>query len=115
MAPLMSASKPICPRCHSHHTVKNGRIHNKKPKYQCQDCQRQFVEKSTNKVIVQETLGLIDRLLLEKISLAGIARATQVSATWLQKYVNDKYAHISQQINVSAKQKGKLTLECDEA
>lgn len=111
----MSASRPTCPRCHSHHTVKNGRIHNKKPKYQCQNCQRQFVEKSTKKVIAQETLELIDRLLLEKIPLAGIARAAQVSKTWLQKYVNAKYDRVSQQVKVSAKPKGKLILECDEA
>lgn len=115
MAALMSAPKPICPRCHSHYTVKNGRIHNKKPKYQCQDCRRQFVEESTKKVIAQETFELIDRLLLEKISLASIARAAQVSKTWLQKYVNDKYARLPQQAKISAKPKEKLVLECDEA
>ncbi len=111
----MSVPKPICPRCGSQHIVKNGRIHNKKPKYQCQDCRRQFVEKSNKKVIAQETFELIDRLLLEKIPLAGIARATQVSETWLQKYVNDKYAQVAQKIHVSEKSKGKLTIECDEA
>ena len=111
----MLASRPVCPRCGSQHPVKNGRIHNKKPKFQCQDCQRQFVEHPTNTVINTETKELISRLLLEKIPLAGIARVAQVSETWLQKYVNDKYAHISQQINVSAKPKGKLPLECDEA
>ena len=111
----MSAPRPTCPSCGSQHTVRNGKIHNKKPKYQCQDCKRQFVEKLTKKVIDQETLELIDRLLLEKISLAGIARATQVSETWLQKYVNDKYAQVPQQVQVSPKPKGKLTIECDEA
>jgi hypothetical protein len=30
-------------------------------------------------------------LLLEKISLAGIARVCDVSETWLQDYVNRKY------------------------
>ncbi len=111
----MSVPKPTCPRCGSQHIVKNGSIHNKKPKYQCQDCRRQFVEKSNKKVISQETLELIDRLLLEKIPLAGIARTTQVSSTWLQKYVNDKYAQVAQQIHVSGKGKGKLTIECDAA
>ena len=111
----MSASRPTCLSCGSQHTVKNGRIHNKKPKYQCQDCGRQFVENSTKKVIDQETQKLIDRLLLEKIPLAGIARAAQVSETWLQKYVNDKYAQVTQQVQVSEKPKGKLTIECDEA
>jgi len=112
---LMPVPRPTCPRRHSHHTVKNGRIHNKKPKYQCQDCQKQFIEKPTNKVVAQETIELIDRLLLEKIPLAGIARAAQVSATWLQKYVNDKYACVPQEVKVLAKPKGKLILECDEA
>ncbi len=111
----MSDLKPTCPRCHSHHIVKNGRIHNKKPLFQCQDCQRQFVENPTNKVIDQETKKLIDRLLLEKIPLAGIARTAQVSETWLQNYVNDKYVHVSRQLSVSDKPKRKLTVECDEA
>ena len=102
----MSAPTPTCPRCRSQHTVRNGRIHNKKPKFQCQDCKRQFVENTTNKVIDQETKELIDRLLLEKIPLAGIARAAQVSSTWLQEYVNNKYAHVFQQIGGSAKKRG---------
>ena len=111
----MSESRPTCPRCHSHHIVKNGRIHNKKPKYQCQYCQRQFVENSTKKVIDQKTKELIDRLLLEKIPLAGIARSAQVSETWLQDYVNDKYARVPRRVDVSDKPKGRLTVECDEA
>lgn len=81
----MSAPRPTCPSCGSQHTVKNGRIHNKKPKYQCQNCGRQFVENSTKKVIDTGTKELIDRLLLEKIPLAGIARVTQVSETWRSK------------------------------
>jgi IS1 family transposase/transposase-like protein len=111
----MSAIRPTCPRCGSQHTVKNGIIHNKKPKYQCQDCKRQFVADSFKKVIGQETLALIDRLLLEKIPLAGIARAVQVSETWLQNYVNNKYAQVPQEIKVSPKSKGKISIECDEA
>lgn len=111
----MSALKPTCPNCGSQHTVKNGRIHNKKPKYQCQDCGRQFVENSTNQIIAQGTRELIDRLLLEKIPLAGIARTTQISEKELQKYVNDKYAQIPQQVEVSPSPKGKLTIECDQA
>ncbi len=38
----------------------------------------------TKKYITEETKNLIDRLLLEKIPLAGIARATNVSEKWLQ-------------------------------
>ena len=42
-----------------------------------------------------DTKALIERLILKKISLAGIARATGVSIRWRQNYVNKKYAEIS--------------------
>ncbi|WP_445302320.1 IS1/IS1595 family N-terminal zinc-binding domain-containing protein [Microcoleus sp. F4-D5] len=83
---------PACPICASAQTVKNGRIHNGKQRFKCRDCGRQFVEYATKKVIDQVTRNLIDRLLLERIFLAGIARAVQVSEQWLQTYVNQKYA-----------------------
>ena len=111
----MSKSRPTCRRCHSHQLVKNVSIDNKKPKFQCQDCQRQFVENPTKKVVYQETKELIERLLLEKIPLAGIARSAQVSSTRLQDYVNDKSAHVPCDVDVLDKPKGKLTLECDRA
>jgi insertion element IS1 protein InsB len=48
--------RPNCPDCGSEHTVKNGRIHKKKPKYKCQSCGRQFVENPTKKVISSQTI-----------------------------------------------------------
>ena len=57
---------------------------------------------------------MIDKLLLERIPLAGIARVTGVSDTWLQKRVNAKYKAVPRQINVTVKAKGRLTIECDE-
>ena len=59
-----------------------------------------------NKVINRQTKDLIDKLLLEKIPLAGIARVAEVSEPWLQSYVNAKYESVSQQIKVRAKKKG---------
>ena len=106
--------RPDCPNCGSNHIVKNGRIHNKKPKYKCQSCGRQFVKNPTNKVISSQTKDLIDRLLLEKISLAGIARSTGVSQKWLQDYVNNKYASIERTVKVKPKKKVRLNVECDE-
>lgn len=110
----MLASRPACPKCDSDHTVNNGSIHNKKRKYKCLDCGRQFVDNSTKKVIDAQTRELIDLLLLERISLAGIARVTGVSQKWLQDYVNAKYAATDRNIKVSPKTKGKLDVECDE-
>ena len=69
----------ICPSCESKKIVKNGKIHNGKQNYKCRDCRRQFVQDPQNKIISRETKNLIDKLLLEKIPLAGIARVTEVS------------------------------------
>jgi insertion element IS1 protein InsB len=54
-----------------------------KPKYACRVCGRQFVKNPKNKPISKETRDFIDKLLLERISLAGIARVTGVSEEWL--------------------------------
>ena len=48
--------------------------------------------------VSEETKALIDKLLLEKISLAGIARVTGVSEPWLQAYVNAKYAAVERTV-----------------
>ena len=104
----------LCPKCCSTKIIKNGSIHNKKKKYQCNTCRKQFVEYPENKIISENTRKLVDRLLLERIALAGIARAAEVSETWLQKYVNSGYKAIPRQINVTPKPKGRLTMECDE-
>jgi hypothetical protein len=44
----------------------------------------------TKLVISDETKRRIDKLLLEKLPLAGIARVEDVSESWLQGYVNQK-------------------------
>ena len=105
---------PNCPNCESKDVVKNGFIHNGNQNHKCKACGRQFVEAPRQKIISEETKALIDKLLLEKIPLAGIARVCEVSETWLQDYVNRKYEAIPQQVNVSAKKKGRLTIQCDE-
>ena len=97
---------PHCPNCHSTKVVKNGRIHNGKQNHKCRDCGRQFVENPQQKLISQETKHLIDKLLLEKIPLAGIARVCGVSEPWLQQYVNQTYEDVPRQVQVSSKKKG---------
>ena len=97
---------PACPICASAQTVKNGRIHNGKQRFKCHDYGRQFVEYASKKVIDQVTRSLIERLLLERISLAGIARAVQVSEQWLQTYVNQKYAKAPRSVQVKPKKRG---------
>jgi transposase-like protein len=95
-----------CPRCSSEHTVKNGRIHNGKAKRMCKDCRRQFVPDAIKKVISPHTWELINKLLLEKIPLAGIARVASISETYLQEYVNRKYETVPREVRVRAPKKG---------
>jgi insertion element IS1 protein InsB len=104
-----------CPYCHSTEVVKNGSNAVGTPKYLCKACSRQFVENPKNKRISDEQKQLIDKLLLEKISLAGIARVVGVSKRWIQSYVNDKYQCVSQLATVAVKTALNLTIECDEA
>jgi hypothetical protein len=49
--------------------------------------------------------ALIDRLLLERISLAGIARLMQRSDDCIQKYVNEKAKKVSKKVEVIEKGK----------
>ena len=71
----------------------------------CKACNRQFVEDPENQPISDETKELIDKLLLEKLPLAGIIRVSGVSETWLQRYVNEKYEQVSQQAKLRSKKK----------
>jgi insertion element IS1 protein InsB len=95
-----------CPRCGSEKTIGNGSTRHHKPKGECKDCGRQFTIGATNKVISAATWELIDKLLLEKIPLAGIARVADISERWLQTYVNKKYKGVARQVDVSTKKKG---------
>ena len=57
---------------------------------------------------------MIDRLLLEKIPLAGIARVLKLSESWLQSDVNHRYDTVLRQVQVLPKPKGALTVQLDE-
>lgn len=94
----MNTDTLTCPRCTSEQTVKNGHIHNGKQNHRCKSCGRQFVRDPQNKVISHATKELIDRLLLEKLPLTGIARVAEVSEPWLQGYVNHKYEAVPKQV-----------------
>ena len=106
--------KMNCPRYQSNQIVKNRSSDNGKQKHKCKDCSRQLVVNPQKQAISEETKALIDKLLLERISLAGIVRAVSVSKRWLQNYVNNQYDEIPKRVQVRQKSKGRLTLECDE-
>jgi len=90
----------VCPACTSTHIKLNGHIHNGKQNRLCKDCGRQFVADREKRLISALDKALIEKLLLEKISLAGIARVAQVSQVWLQSYVSELYAAQPDDLNV---------------
>jgi insertion element IS1 protein InsB len=104
----------ICPTCGSDDIMKNGTTRRGKQNYKCRDCGRQFVEDPQWKPKDKDTIALVNLLLLEKIPLTGIVRTTEVSGSWLQKYVNNYYETVERQAEVAIKEKGKLTVQMDE-
>jgi transposase-like protein len=107
---LMSAGTSIivdnsmnCPKCQSAQIIKYGHTHYGKPRFRCHDCGRQFVENASRQPIDAATRQLIDKLLLERLALAAIARVTGVSQRWLQLYVNQKFHEIPKVIDVPPK------------
>jgi hypothetical protein len=73
---------------------KNGLTHYGKQNHKCSTCSRQFVEGGSNWFISKEQKGLVDKLLLERISLNGIIRVTGVSCGWLQSYIKELYSSV---------------------
>ena len=75
--------RDVCPRCQSPKYKKNGHIHNGKQNHHCYACGRQFVGCFAQYRISEDTRALIERLLVERISLRGICRAVGVTLKWL--------------------------------
>ena len=75
--------REVCPQCKSSRYKKNGHIHHGKQNHHCHDCGRQFVQCFEQYLISDERRALIERLLVEWISLRGICRAVGVKLKWL--------------------------------
>ncbi len=93
--------------------MKNGTTRRGKQNHKCRDCGRQFVEKPQWKPKDKATNALIDRLLLERIPLAGIARVLKLSESWLQQYVNQTDEQVRQPAEVVPKTTARLTVQMD--
>ncbi|WP_420826657.1 transposase-like zinc-binding domain-containing protein [Synechocystis salina] len=96
------------------HISKNGSIHNKKRKYLCKKCGRQFVKTPIKHYISKQEIEYIERGLLDRISLRGLLRMLGISIKWLQNYVNKFYRSISFETSGLTSCLNGLILECDE-
>ena len=75
--------REACPQCGSTCFKRNGHIHTGKQNHRCKVCGRAFVPNPEHAVITEEQRTMIERLLLERISLRGICRAVGVGLQWL--------------------------------
>ena len=65
------------------HVEKNGHIRNGKHYHQCHCCTRQFVQCFEPYRISHDKRALIERVLVEWISLRGMCRVVGVKLRWL--------------------------------
>lgn len=74
-----------CPRCSSRNIVKNGRTLQRKQRYLCKDCRRQFIRAYTNLGCLPEIRDLIIVLTLNGCGVSDLVRALHVSANTILK------------------------------
>jgi IS1 family transposase len=79
---------------------KNSHVHNGKQNHQCKDCGRQFVDCFEQYLVSDETRELIERLLLERLSLRGICRAVGVGLKWLLGFIVTCFEDLPDHLNV---------------
>ena len=74
----------MCPQCGGQAITKNGRLADSRQNFKCADCGRQFIENPRRRRIDPEIKGIIQKLLLEDVPPAKIARAIPgVSRRWV--------------------------------
>jgi hypothetical protein len=88
-----------CNHCGSEQIKKNGHTHYGKQNYLCHECNRQFVENGQDWFVNEVDKLLINKLLLERISLAGICRVCDISEKWLLSYVKSLYNALPDDLN----------------
>ena len=94
--------REACPQCRSRQYKRNGRIHTGKQNHKCKDCGRAFVLVPENHVITEEQRALIERLLLERISLRGICRALGVGLRWLLYFMAERFTAAPEHLYVQS-------------
>lgn len=90
-----------CPNCHSRNFIKNGINRHFEQNYLCKNCGRQFILEPILNQIPEETKDLVNKLLLERLSLEGICRVTGVSQSWLMGYIGELYSQIPNDLNLT--------------
>src|SRR5215813_14077035 len=93
--------REACPQCGSPWFKRNGHIHTGKQNHRCQRCARALVLHPDNHLITAEQRTVIERLLLERISLRGICRAVGVGLRWLLQFMGEQFRGAPEHLNVA--------------
>lgn len=85
-----------CPKCQSLNLVKNGRTANKKQKYWCKDCGKQFITDYTYQGCRPFIRSLILKMTLNSSGIRDISRVLHISTNTVQKILRRKAAEINE-------------------
>ena len=106
--------KHPCPHCQSKVTVKNGKTYYGKQNYRCKNCKRQFVERIEDPIREYKE-QLLPILLLERISLRGIARILKQSLSWIYKRMKVLWERLPAELPIGQLADSQIDLHCLEA
>jgi transposase-like protein len=71
--------------------VRNGAARGGTPTFRCRACGRRFVARPRKGPVSDDRRALVERLLGERMGVRAIARATGLSRSWVQTFVNELY------------------------
>ena len=83
----MCYKKIICPHCSSLNLKNNGKTRNKKQKYQCKDCRRQFITDYSYQGCRREISSLIVKMTLNGSGIRDISRVLAISTNTILKAI----------------------------
>lgn len=86
----MCYEKITCPHCSSFNLKKNGKTSNKKQKYLCKDCRKQFITNYTYQGCRVFIRSLILKMTLNSSGIRDISRVLQISTNTIQKHLLEK-------------------------
>ena len=85
-----------CPSCASRHVKKNGTTANKKQKYRCQECLRQFITSYTYQGCLKFVRDLIVPMTLNSSGIRDIARVLSISTNTVLKTIRERAAQVAE-------------------
>jgi IS1 family transposase/transposase-like protein len=85
-----------CPSCSSRNIKKNGTTANRKQKYRCRGCRRQFITRYTYRGCQPAVRALVVPMTMNSSGLRDIARVLSVSANTVLKTTRGRAARIAE-------------------